>query len=378
MAKLRGGSTVGGNPIISLDAMNDVIYQLTNIELASKMNKSEQDKMTDFSKTDSYIKDKNKNGFWQVENATNTTGIINNNNGLIANLSNDNARFQLFASNKSNEESTLYFRTGFNDDIKDWRKVVTDTILENSLNSKFDKNGGDITGNVEATDYISTNSFLRTKKNNDFLKMYISSNNEANYEASSNVTKHNFNKAVNVNGNITVNNSNAVYHTGIFNYEDLLKKNIQSTTQTDVSRLLDSGFYCGTFTYNCPVNNSTVCYIEVTTNDDKTRIIQKVYASNGKSYFRVRNNNTWTQWFTLGGTLSYSREISESSWSEVDGMYEITICHNLNCTNVTSVIVTDSDNISMFTGFKITSSSTIKIYCSSAVDGKIIINMNQI
>ena len=59
MAKLRSGSTVGGNPIISLDAMNDVIYQLTNIELASKMKKSEQDKMTDFSKTDSYIKDKN-------------------------------------------------------------------------------------------------------------------------------------------------------------------------------------------------------------------------------------------------------------------------------------------------------------------------------
>ena len=72
-------------------------------------------------------------------------------------------------------------------------------------------------------------------------------------------------------------------------------------------------------------------------------------------------------------------EVVESLGAKlVNGMYEMTISHNLNCTNITSVIVTDSDNISMFTGFKITSSSTIKIYCSSAVDGKVIINMNQI
>ena len=95
MAKMRGGSTVGGKQIVTVDMMNDVIYQIVNSEgQTSKMNLAEIEKITDFTKADSYIKDKSKNGFWQVENAINTTM---NNNGLIANLSNTDARFQLYA-----------------------------------------------------------------------------------------------------------------------------------------------------------------------------------------------------------------------------------------------------------------------------------------
>lgn len=373
MAKLRGGSTVGGNPIVSLDVMNDVIYQLTNIELASKMNKSELDKITDFSKTDSYIKDKNKNGFWQVENATNTTL---NNNGLIANSSSDNARFQLYASNRSNEESTLYFRTGWNDSIKDWRKVVTDTILEDGLNTKFDKTGGDITGNIEATNYISTSSYLRTRNGNDFLIFNVSGT-TANYEASTNVTKHNFNKAINVNGDITINNSNTVYHTGTFDYRTFANKNLQSTTITNLNSLTTSGAYHGTFTTNSPITTST-SYVDVMSNNDGTNIIQKLYSSEGKSYYRVRNSGTWTSWFTTGGNLTYSRDITSSNWTNANNMYEITITHNLGSDKITSVVVTDSNNVSMFTGFKILSTSSLKVYSSTAIDGKVIINANQV
>lgn len=374
MAKLRGGSTVGGNPIVSLDVMNDVIYQLTNIELASKMNKFEQDKITDFSKTDSYIKDKNKNGFWQIENATNTTL---NNNGLLANLSNDNARFQLYASNKSNEESTLYFRTGWDNSIKDWRKVVTDTILEDGLNTKFDKTGGDISGSIEATNYISTNSYLRAKNSdNDYLKFNINSNKEGYYEASSNVTRHNFNKPINAKSSMTV-DDNLVYHAGIFDYNDYAINNSKAATYSDVSRIVDSGNYYGTFTANSPVTD-TICYLNVSSNNDGTNIIQRLYSTTGKAYFRVCNSGTWTKWFTMGGNLSYTRTIGENNWTSADDIYELIVTHNLGTDNITSVVVTDSDNISMFTGFKITSTSTIKIYSSTAVAGKVVINANQI
>lgn len=372
MAKLRGGSTVGGNPIVSLDVMNDVIYQLTNIELASKMNKIESDKITDFLKVDSYIKDKNKNGFWQVENATNATL---NNNGLIANLSNDNARFQLYASNTTNEESTLYFRTGWNNSIKDWRKVVTDTILENKLNTKFDKTGGDVSGSIEATNYISTNSYLRTKNSsNDYLKFSIDSNKEGYYEASSNVTKHNFNKPINASTKITVDN-NLVYHEGIFDYKTLAKKNVQTSSHSDLNRLTESGVYYGTFSSNCPV--SSMCYIEVSANDNSTNLIQRLYSIEGKSYYRTYNSGTWTKWFTTGGSLTFSKDITTSSWTSSNGICEMTITHNLGSDKITSVVVTDADNVSMFTGFKILSTSSIKVYSSTAVEGKVIINANQ-
>lgn len=372
MAKLRDGSTVGGKPIVSLDLMNDVIYQITSIEIASKMNRTESDKITDFSKTDSYIKDKNKNGFWQVENATNTTL---NNNGLIANLSSDSARFQLYASNATNEESTLYFRTGWNNSIKDWRKVVTDTILENKLNTKFDKVGGDISGSIEATNYISTNAYLRAKNsNNDYLKFSINSNKEGYYEVSSNVARHNFNKPINASSKMTVDN-NLVYHEGIFDYNALAKKNAQASSYSDTNRLVESGVYYGTFSSNCPV--SSICYIDVSTNDNGTNLIQRLYSTEGKSYYRVYNSGTWTKWFTTGGNLTFSKNILTSSWTNSNGMYEMTITHNLGSDKITSVVVTDADNISMFTGFKILSTSSIKVYSSTAVEGKVIINANQ-
>ena len=375
MAKLRGGSTVGGRQIASIDMLNDVVYQITNIELALKVNKAESDKIDNFTKADSYIKTKDKNGFWQVQNATNTTGVLNNNNGLLANLSNDNARFQLYASNASNEDSTLYFRTGWDNSIKDWRKVVTDTILQNGLDTKFNKTGGDLSGNIEATNYISTSSYLRTRKNNDYLRFSINSNNEAYYEVSSNVTKHNFNKPINAKTSMTVDN-NLVYHAGLFDYNALAKKNAQAAPSTNLNSVINSGVYYGNFSTNSPVAN-VLSYVDVSSDDNGDFLIQRLYATNGLAYFRVRNSGVWSNWFTMGGTLKFSKTIQESNWTSANGMYELSITHNLGSDNITSVVVTDSDNVSMFTGFKIMSTSTLKIYSSTAVSGKVVINANQ-
>lgn len=374
MAKMRGGSTVGGKQIVTVDMMNDVIYQIVNSEgQTSKMNLAEIEKITDFTKADSYIKDKSKNGFWQVENAINTTM---NNNGLIANLSNTDARFQLYASNTSSEDSTLYFRTGWGNSIKNWRKVVTDTILEDGLSQKFNKTGGDISGSIEASNYISTSSFLRARKNNEYLKMSINSSNEAYYEASTNISKHNFNKAVNVNGNITVNNSNTVYHTGNFDYRTFAAKNAKAATSTNLNSMTTSGTYYGTFTSNSPITTS-LSYVDVSTNDDGTNIIQRLYSTAGKAYYRVRNSGTWTSWFTMGGSLNFTKDITAGNWTSSNGMYELTVTHNLNSDKITSVVVTDSDNVSMFTAFKVLSTTSLKVYSATAVAGKVIINANQ-
>jgi hypothetical protein len=145
--------------------MNDVVNQITSVEIDSKMKKAESEVITNFSTTNSYIKEKDKNGFWQVNTGDNDT-----NTGLIANLSTDNARFQLHASHNSTD-GTLKYRVGWNDNIKQWRELITDNSLNRALSTKLDVTGGTLRGPLDATGYLSSNSYLRAMNGSSYIKV---------------------------------------------------------------------------------------------------------------------------------------------------------------------------------------------------------------
>ena len=93
MAHLRGDSTVGGKPIVTLDVMNTFVEQIQGVGLKAKINKFEEDRITDFNTANTIAKDTDKVGFWQINNGTNNDGKYPY--GQLANLSNVNARFQM-------------------------------------------------------------------------------------------------------------------------------------------------------------------------------------------------------------------------------------------------------------------------------------------
>lgn len=140
---------MGGKPIVTLDMMNELVDKIKSESMDKKMNKAELDyKITDFNDLTVFIKDNNKNGLWQVNGASNIPNDMYNHGGLL-NMSNESSRFQLYAPHmdKNNQQiGALYFRTGWNDNIKNWQKIITQDILTEELNKKLDKIGGELTG----------------------------------------------------------------------------------------------------------------------------------------------------------------------------------------------------------------------------------------
>jgi hypothetical protein len=173
-------------------------------------------------------------------------------------------------------------------------------------------------------------------------------------------------------------NGYPVYHAGTFNYNDFSKKLTESTTIKDLNSMNQSGKFYGSFTSNTPISNE-LCYLEVDRNGAGDVMIQKLFSNSGKAYYRLKSSGTWSKWFTIGGNLTFSKEITESNWTENTdlSMYELNVTHNLDTNTITSVVVTDVNNVSMFTGFKVLSTTTLKIYCVSPVNGKVVINANQ-
>lgn len=376
MAHLRGDSTVGGKPIVTLDVMNTFVEQIHGVGLKAKINKFEEDKLTDFNAADTIIKNTDKNGFHQINNGTNNNNKYNY--GQIASLSNANARFQLYAPHQESGASALYVRTGWDNDIRPWERVTTQSILSTELNKKFDKTGGTISGAVTINNGLNCEGLIShgsvnwlkygtalginrdcgiINSDNGGLKLYTSS---ANVTIDNNAFKY---------------NNSSVWHSGNFNPDHYVSKTATLLSDsTNLNTVVNTGYYRCHIPANAPSKITGWAYIEVI-NHSSTYALQKIYSYDGNhTYSRTLNNGAWTAWRPLGGGLSYTQNITAANWSLNDGVYELTITHNIGSSNLTSVIVTDSDNMSMFTGFKIVSSTVVKVFSSTNAAGKIVIN----
>ena len=377
MAQLRGDSKCGGKPIVTLDIMDNFIEQILGAGLDTKINKIEEDVITDFNTANTLIKDTTKNGFHQIVNGVNNDGKYKF--GQLANLSNAAARFQMYAPHHESDSSALYFRTGWNNDIKNWERVATKNMLDTGLNLKFDKTGGNITGNVSINNGSLTvnNGVTSNGSNNIFTgKIKFGASSEGLLSADSNKTMLSFNDA-----NLEITNTllkfkgNDVWHTGNFNPNDYVSRTATLLTQgTDLNTTKITGYYRCNLATNRPSKITGWAYIEVIRHDDNY-VLQKIYSYDGNhTYARTLNNGTWTPWKPLGGGLSYTQNIVEGNWSSSDGIYEMTVTHNIGSENITSVIVTDSNKMSMFTGFQVISSTVIKVFSKTNPAGKIVIN----
>lgn len=379
MAHLRGDSTVGGKPIVTLDVMNTFVEQIQGVGLKAKINKFEEDKITDFNTANTIIKDKDKVGFWQVNNGINNEGKYSY--GQLANLSNSNARFQLYAPHQESGYSALYFRTGWDNDLKPWERVVTSTILASELNKKFDKTGGTITGSVEIQNSLNCDGLISQgpvnwlkygtaiggdrdcgiiNSNDGGLELYTS---EASVTIDSNAFKY---------------KDNNVWHSGNLNPDNYVSRTATLlANSTNLNTVTTTGYYRCSTPVNAPSKITGWAYIEVI-NHSSTYALQKIYSYDGNhTYSRTLNSGAWTAWRPLGGGLSYTQNITAANWSLNDGVYELTVTHNIGSSNLTSVIVTDSNNMSMFTGFQIISSTVVKVFSSTNPAGKIVINAIQ-
>lgn len=86
---------------------------------------------------DVMLKDPNYNGVYQQDNV----GPVGYKYGTIANMSTPAGNFQMYAPHHESGHSALYFRTGWNDDVKAWKRVLcvgekaTDSDKLDNLNS---------------------------------------------------------------------------------------------------------------------------------------------------------------------------------------------------------------------------------------------------
>lgn len=379
MAHLRGDSTIGGKPIVSLDMMNNFVEQIQGVGLNAKINKFEDEKITDFNKANEILKDTDKVGFWQINNGANNENKYNY--GQLANFSNTNARFQLYAPHKENDSSALYFRTGWNNDIKSWERVISKTMLDSSMSTKFDKTGGTITGPVTVDNSINCEGLVSHGMVN-WLKYgaQIGNNRVAGIYGSGNdgLLLSTENADVIIEDNAFKYKNYNIWHSGNLNPNDYVSRTAELLSASyNLNNLKTTGYYRCNTPSNAPSKITGWAYIEVIRHDDKY-VLQKIYSYDGNhTYSRTLNNGTWTTWRPLGGGLSYTQNITAGNWSLNDGVYELTITHNIGSTNLTSVIVTDSNNMSMFTGFQVVSSTVVKVFSSTNPAGKIVINAIQ-
>lgn len=379
MAHLRGDSTVGGKPIVTLDVMNTFVEQIQGVGLKAKINKFEEDRITDFNTANTIAKDTDKVGFWQINNGTNNDGKYPY--GQLANLSNVNARFQMYAPHNESGRSALYFRTGWDNDIKSWERVTTQTILTSELNKKFDKTGGTISGSVEIQNGLNCEGLISQGTVN-WLKYgtAIGTNRDCGIINSDNGGLQLYTSSANltIENNAFKYNNNNIWHSGNLNPNNYVSRTAELLANaTNLNTITTTGYYRCNAPANAPSKITGWAYIEVI-NHSSTYALQKIYSYDGNhTYSRTLNNGAWTAWRPLGGGLSYTQNITAANWSLNDGVYELTVTHNIGSSNLTSVIVTDSNNMSMFTGFQIISSTVVKVFSSTNPAGKIVINAIQ-
>lgn len=380
MAHLRGDSTVGGKPIVTLDIMNTFVEQIQGVGLKAKINKYEEDRLSSLSDADTIVVNKEMNGFWQVDGTSTYNGM--HPQGQLANLSNTTARFQMYAPVREGSSSALYFRTGEGSTIRPWERVVTNSILTEQLKTKVDSSNG-TASNLTISDQLVAYGDAYIGQVNLFRSgFFIGTTDIGNSNVSCAIAPNNNGiwlkagtSGLYVEPNALRYNNNNIWHSGNLNPNDYVSRTAELlTASTDLNTVKNTGYYRCSSPTNAPSKVTGWAYIEIIKHSD-TYVLQKIYSYDGNyTYSRTLNNGTWTTWTPLGGGLSFTKDITSGNWSLNGDMYEMTVTHNLGSENITSVIVTDSNKISMFTGFQIISSTVIKVFSATNSSGKIVIN----
>ena len=390
MADLRGGSTIGGRPIATSDMISQIISQEQIQDWTTKMNRCESSYISIGATIDSMIKDTSENGLHQIQNLAPTiNGYYNY--GTLANLSTLSSRFQMYAPHKSigGAKSSLLFRTGWDNDIRDWEEVAVVSDMTTKLGTKFDKAGGTITGATTITaglfsNGLTVNNTISSTVNGNTLMIGSINTSYSHFSNSAAIPFH-FNRDVKIAGDIYAGTAydQKVWHAGNFTPNNYIAKSTQLANLTDLNTVITEGQYRAYQAINRPTKILNWAYVEVIAGTTGW-VLQKIYNFEGSlAYMRTLANNIWTPWIPLGGASSAIKLIAATTEWTLDstansptlGLYSLLITHNLGYDNVVSVVLTDSANMSMAIGFEAVDANKTKIWCGENPTGKVVINV---
>ena len=403
MADLRAGSTVGGRPIATSDMLENIVSKEQISQWSNKMNKFENN-ITDANYVDSIFFDKNKNGIYQINNVALGTNMYQW--GTLFNITGSNYGLQIYspeiAGSSGNEGyASMYFRTRNTTDKRPWKRVATYDYVDSGLKTKFNTTGGTISGNVNIQNNAPVLGIKNTKDND--VSLVFDRGNNANWRILSssgklffqndyttaktnyyNVLTLEYNsKAVRCDGELYALKDKKVYHTGNLNPSSYIQHSNVLAAGTDLNNLTSEGIYRISKAINKPANvNDWGYYIVISHGTDWILQIAYAFNLNKPVYHRVKENKVWTAWIPSGGTKSFVKTIATTSeWkqdtvagSATNGMYYLTVTHNLGYTNIISAVLTNASNVSMATGFEVIDKNKTKIWCSTNPTGKIVIN----
>lgn len=410
--RLRSGSTMSGVDIATVDMIKDLIDSNNAADVNSKVSKyaGTITNITDYNNIGSSY---NNNGIYGIQIAnknTNDSLPINKKDGLMFGVANELGKLQLFGTQENGGQAELYLNSGLTGN--NFQKIA----LQKDLDTKLSLSGGTLYGNITSNSNIETTASVVAKRGY-FGSLGIESEHDISITGSESAIKRiGFKRSLNgkdtscfmyaqsdlfgfydrqnskeiLNYNFSdgllrsaapqmyLANNKRVWHEGNFNPNDYIPKaTVRLGTTVDMNTLTTTGFYTAYQPTNAPSRMKNWCYIEVILHggDADRYVLQKIYDfETGISYLRVRNAGTWGAWKPLAGANSFAKQVAANEWIGDSGAYSITVTHNLGLDNITSVIFTDSNGYSMSTGFSVIDNNKLKVYCTSNVAGKIVIN----
>lgn len=387
MAELRGGSTVGGKPIATADMVNKLISSTQIQDLVNKMNKFETTDITTLASLNSIFKDSSKNGVYQISNIAPDANIYEY-GGLFSSGCNTYG-FQIYYPEKDSSAGTssaMYFRTKNSSTLRNWERVATYSYTD-ALNSlKFDKSGGTIAGDTTISAALTANKLvvnnvITSTANGNSLTLGSSNSNYCSFLNSADVP-FSFNNNIITSGEMYATTVNKVWHAGNLSPADYTMKSIQLSNNFDLDTLITEGKYRCLQATNRPSKILNWAYVEVIRHDE-ANVLQKIYNYEGShNYIRNKVSGFWSEWIPLAGNSSYIFTIDATTdWtldslvsSETKGLYYITITHNLNSENITSITLTDTAKALHSTGYSTVDSNKSTLWCDENPTGKVIIN----
>lgn len=406
MGFFRGGSTVGGKRVATEDMFLEVIRSNEAADINSRLAKytGTITTVTDFN---NLSLDKKDNGVYDVQIAnkiTNDPLIINKKDGILFNLSTDIGKLQLFSTQENGGQAEFHINSGATGN--NFQKIA----LQKDIDKKLNLTGGTLTGTLNSNSNISTSADITARRldttsgisaNGDIMSkisgsgegeigfidshlnksvyLYCNSNNAGFYDSGLGISPWYYSHDKILKSGMTdiILSTGTVWHSGNFNPNNYIPKDTpRYDSGADLNTLLTTGFYMANNALNRPSQLDNWIYIEVIRHNDGY-VLQKVYSFyKPVGYFRVRQNNAWSEWAPLGGAGSYSKAVATGDWrdSDGDGAYETTVTHNLGMPNITSVILTDSNGYSMSTGFSTIDNNRLIVYCGTNPAGKIVVN----
>lgn len=384
MANLIGGSTVGGKEILSVDAMKEMIYEIKDSLSGNIMEKYEKTEIGEYSLLDQSINTPKMNGIWQTNITDAKLPQYANGPCAMTNFSNTSNGLQMLSTIEVDEDiqkvPALAVRTKLNNDVSDWKRIITEDVHVRSLDKKFDKIGGTINGDVSVTGVstftgaatfkksIITNGYLNI--NNSKMNFSIESDTDGSpiFKTLGSVSAHKFDNDIKVcytSGTTT--SYKKVWHEGTLQKSEFLKSSVSTYYGSyDVKNLTTTGVYFVTTPTSVPSTMANSICVEVY-NLGNGSVMQKIYKTDGNAaYMRFINAGTASPWKSLYGVLTDTILVDNSRWVEQDGLYYFDFVHNFETKNVASVAVRDiAESQSLLSSFKVIDQNTVRVTCCS-------------